>query len=69
MRRRLFYRRISLTEGPFLFTPRKTYLQLRKIHYINPNKNPQRKAKTPHHKLACNLQRINKLQNSKNKGA
>ena len=56
MRRRIFYRRISLTEGPFLFTPQKTYLQLRKNHYINPNKNPQRKAKTPLHKLVYNLQ-------------
>ena len=49
MRRRLFYRRISLTEEPFLFTPQKTYLQLRKIHYINPNKNPQIMAKTTYH--------------------
>ena len=69
MRRRLFYRRISLTEEPFLFHFEKRSFNHKKNHYINPNKNPLRKAKTPLHKLVCNLQQINKLQNSKSKGA
>ena len=69
MRRRLFYRRISLTEEPFLFYTSKNVASTIKNHYINPNKNPLRKAKTPLHKLVCNLQQINKLQKSKSKGA
>ena len=56
MRRRLFYKRISLTEEPFFFSPRKRSFYHEKDHYINPNKNPLREAKIPHHKLVCNLQ-------------
>ena len=56
MRRRLFYRRISLTEGPFLFYTSKNVASTIKNHYINPYKNPLRKAKTPLHKLVYNLQ-------------
>jgi len=56
MRRRLFYRRISLTEEPFLFYTSKNVASTIKNHYINPNKNPLRKAKTPLHKLVYNLQ-------------
>ena len=47
MRRRLFYRRISLTEEPFFFLPRKNVASTIKNHYINPNKNPLRKQKHP----------------------
>ena len=47
MRRRLFYRRISLTKEPFLFYTSKNVASTIKNHYINPNKNPLRKAKTP----------------------
>ena len=47
MRRRLFYRRISLTEEPFFFHLEKRSFYYKKNHYINPNKNPLRKQKHP----------------------